>query len=66
MVIMPPTPGRPHRVDLLLCGHHYQASRAALIAVGAAVYDRTGALVLGGWIPGQRQAPRESAGTAWA
>ena len=27
-VIMPPAPGRLHPVDLLLCGHHYQAGRA--------------------------------------
>ena len=46
-VIMPPAPGRPHPVDLLLCGHHFRASQAALAAVGAAVYDDTGALVAG-------------------
>ena len=38
-VIMPPTPGRPHAVDLLLCGHHYRISRQVLAAVGATVYD---------------------------
>jgi len=32
---MPPVPGRPHPVDLWLCGHHYRASVAALDAVGA-------------------------------
>jgi hypothetical protein len=47
-VVMPPGPGRPHPVDLLLCGHHFRASQAALTAVGAAVYDDTGALVAGG------------------
>jgi hypothetical protein len=47
-VIMPPAPGRPHPVDLLLCGHHFRVSRAALAAAGAAVYDDTGALVAGG------------------
>jgi hypothetical protein len=47
-VIMPPAPGRPHPVDLLLCGHHFRASQAALTAAGAAVYDDTGALVAGG------------------
>jgi hypothetical protein len=46
-VIMPAAPGRPHPVDLLLCGHHFRASRAALTAAGAAVYDDTGALVAG-------------------
>lgn len=36
-VIMPPVTGRPHSVDLLLCGHHYRVSREALDAVGAVV-----------------------------
>ena len=40
--------GRPHSVDLLLCGHHFRASQAALTAAGAAVYDDTGALLAGG------------------
>ncbi len=47
-VIMPPAPGRPHPVDLLLCGHHDHASQAALSAAGAAVYDQSGALVTAG------------------
>lgn len=34
---MPPTPARPRETDLLLCGHHYRASRAALAAAGAVV-----------------------------
>ena len=38
-VVMPPTASRPHPVDLLLCGHHFRASQAALRAAGAAVYD---------------------------
>jgi len=46
-VIMPPAPGRLRPVDLLLCGHHFRVSRAALIAAGATVYDDTGALVAG-------------------
>jgi len=46
-VIMPPAPGRPHPVDLLLCGHHFRVSRAALIAAGATVYDDTGTLAAG-------------------
>ena len=48
IVIMPPAPGRPNPVDLLLCGHHFRVSQAALTAAGAAVYDDTGALVAGG------------------
>lgn len=34
---MPPTPGRPHTVDLWLCGHHYRSSWAALDAADAVV-----------------------------
>ena len=40
-VIMPAAPGRPNPVDLWLCGHHYRASRAALLAAGADVEDLT-------------------------
>ena len=36
-VTMPPTRARPHETDLLLCGHHYLASRAALAAAQAVV-----------------------------
>lgn len=41
-VIMPPAPGRPHPVDLWLCGHHYRASFVALQLAGATVeeFDR--------------------------
>jgi hypothetical protein len=38
-VIMAPTPARPHSVDLLLCGHHYRASRQALAAAKATVTE---------------------------
>jgi hypothetical protein len=41
-VIMPPSAGRAHSVDLWLCGHHYRASLAALAAAGARVEDLTG------------------------
>ncbi len=36
-VLMPATATRPEPVDLLLCGHHYRASQAALRAAGAVV-----------------------------
>jgi hypothetical protein len=36
-VIMPATQARPRETDLLLCGHHYRASRAALAAAHAVV-----------------------------
>ncbi len=38
-VTMPPTPDRPHPVDLWLCGHHYRASFAALQMAGARIED---------------------------
>jgi hypothetical protein len=45
-VVMPATPGRPHTVELLLCGHHYRVSRKSLLAAGAVVLDASGAIVL--------------------
>jgi hypothetical protein len=45
-VVIPAGRGRPHPVDLLLCGHHYWVSRSALHAIGADVYDETGALIM--------------------
>jgi hypothetical protein len=36
-VIMPPDRERPRHTDLLLCGHHYRASRSALAAASAVV-----------------------------
>lgn len=44
-VLIPPASERTHPVDLLLCGHHYLASRAALAAAGAVVIDETGAVL---------------------
>jgi hypothetical protein len=38
-VVMPPTPARPHRTELLLCGHHYRVSRQALAMAGAKVRE---------------------------
>jgi hypothetical protein len=32
---MPPTTGRPYRVELLLCGHHFRLSQWTLAAAGA-------------------------------
>jgi hypothetical protein len=40
-VIMPPRAGRPHSVDLWLCGHHYRASAAALLKARARIEDLT-------------------------
>src|SRR5271157_1597205 len=38
-VLIPPTSARPHSVDLLLCGHHYRTSLAALAAADAVILD---------------------------
>ena len=38
-MLIPPAFARPHSVDLLLCGHHYRASGAALAAAGAVIMD---------------------------
>lgn len=38
-IIMPVTSSRPSPVDLWLCGHHWRASRQALRAAGATVYQ---------------------------
>lgn len=32
---MPAAPGRPYRVDLLLCGHHFRVSQWTLATAGA-------------------------------
>ena len=46
--VLPATARRREQADLLLCGHHYRAGYAALLAAGAAVYDDRGALIAGG------------------
>jgi len=43
-VTVPPTAARPHRTELLLCGHHYRVSRQALAAGRATVRELP-------WIP---------------
>jgi len=42
IAIMPPAAGRPDPVELLLCWHHYRASRQALAAAGATILDING------------------------
>ena len=44
-VLIPPTAGRRHPADLLLCGHHYLTSRAALATANAVAIDETGAVL---------------------
>ena len=41
-VVMPPTATRPHRTELLLCGHHYRVSRQTLAAGNATVTELPG------------------------
>jgi hypothetical protein len=45
MVLIPPASERRHPVELLLCGHHYLSSKAALAVADAVVMDETGAIV---------------------
>jgi len=47
MVIMPPAHGRQLDTELLLCGHHYRVSKAALASTQATVLDMTGHPVTG-------------------
>jgi hypothetical protein len=42
VALMPPVPGRPHRTELLLCGHHFRGSKPALAAADAVVVDMNG------------------------
>ena len=49
-VIMPPAEGRSHETELLLCGHHYRVSRAALSAAHGRVEELPASRVaLGTW-----------------
>jgi hypothetical protein len=45
VALIPPASARRYPVDLLLCGHHYLSSKAALAAAGAVVMDETGAII---------------------
>lgn len=42
VAMIPPANGRREPTDLLLCGHHYRASKAALEAAGATLLDLRG------------------------
>ena len=60
-VVMPPTAGRPHETELLLCGHHYRASRAALSAAHATVHELAGNFAdPSAWFHGDRSRPAQS------
>jgi hypothetical protein len=45
VVIMPSAPGREHATDLLLCGHHFWASRELLATADVPVFDAAGRLI---------------------
>jgi hypothetical protein len=49
---MPPTAARTHETELLLCGHHYRVSRAALAAAHAAVSQLPESHDPAAWFPG--------------
>jgi len=42
IAVMPPGASRQHATDILLCGHHYRASKAGLAAAGATILDIRG------------------------
>jgi hypothetical protein len=52
IAVLPPSAGRPGATDLLLCGHHYRASRPALAALAVAILDIGGHPLLPGAWPG--------------
>ncbi len=45
IAVIPPSPGRAHKTDLLLCGHHFRLSRQALALAGATAFDGRGMVV---------------------
>ena len=38
-VLLPASPGREHRAELLFCAHHFRASRAGLQRANATAFD---------------------------
>jgi hypothetical protein len=52
MAVMPPGGGRQAETELLLCGHHYRISKAALVTAGATILDMRGHRLEGGDWPG--------------
>ena len=46
-VVVPAGADRARPTDLLLCGHHYRASKDALERLHVAVFDQDGALIAG-------------------
>lgn len=52
VAVLPPGGGRQAETDLLLCGHHYRASKAALGTAGATILDMRGCELAGDNWPG--------------
>jgi hypothetical protein len=52
IAVMPARGARHAATDLLLCGHHYRASKVSLAAAGATILDMTGCELAGGDWPG--------------
>ena len=52
VAVLPAGNGRPAETDLLLCGHHYRASKATLAATGATILDVRGGELAGDDWPG--------------
>lgn len=52
IAVMPAAAGRPHQTDLLLCWHHYRASRDGLKSAGAKILNLAGSPVTSqAWAP---------------
>jgi hypothetical protein len=51
VAVMPPGGERQAETDLLLCGHHYRASKAALCAASATILDMKGCQLEGDYWP---------------
>jgi len=58
IAIIPPAEDRPEPADLLLCWHHYRASRQSLTAAGALLVDIDGTPIAGDeWPPAMAEPP---------
>jgi hypothetical protein len=42
IIVLPPSAGRPRPTELLLCGHHFERSRPALMATRALAFSMAG------------------------
>ncbi len=58
IAIIPPAAHRPQPADLLLCWHHYRASRQALTAAGALIVCIDGTPIADEeWLPPMAEPP---------